>query len=65
MGESLVSYETENYRADLCRITYTNVTLVMFLNLTATSRDLSNGAFNLKIWLRRVRRVAQDLSDIK
>lgn len=41
------------------------MTLVMLLKVVGHVRDLSDGAFDLGTKLRRVRRVAKDLLDMK
>lgn len=61
-GERLASYETDNYRADPCRINYTdgNEPVDDFgyvFKFVGNVRDLCEGTFDLGIWLRRVKRV--------
>ncbi|KAE8154631.1 hypothetical protein BDV25DRAFT_126476 [Aspergillus avenaceus] len=69
-GERLASYETDNYRADPCRISYTdgNEPVDDFghvFKFVGNIRDLSNGTFDLDTWLRRVKRVTEDSSTVK
>ncbi|KKK15930.1 hypothetical protein AOCH_000647 [Aspergillus ochraceoroseus] len=60
-GERLASYETDNYRADPCRINYPdgNEPVDGFghvFKFVGNVRDLSDGTFDLGTWLRRVKR---------
>lgn len=60
-GERLASYETKNYRADPCRINYTDGSepvedLGHVFKFVGNVRDLSDGTFDLGTWLRRVKR---------
>lgn len=69
-GERLASYETDNYRADPCRINYIdgNEPVDDFghvFKFVGNVRDLSDGTFDLGTWLRRVKRVPEDPSDVK
>ncbi|GAB1206395.1 hypothetical protein APSETT445_005080 [Aspergillus pseudonomiae] len=69
-AERLASYETDNYRADPCRIDYTNGNepiedLGYCFKFVGNVRDLSDGSFDLGTWLRRVKRVVEDSSDVK
>jgi gamma-glutamylcyclotransferase (GGCT)/AIG2-like uncharacterized protein YtfP len=69
-GERLASYETDNYRADPCRINYIdgNEPVDDFgyvFKFVGNVKDLSDGIFDLATWLRRVKRVSEDSSDVK
>lgn len=69
-GERLASYETDNYQADPCRINYTDGDEPVddfgyVFKFVGNVRDLSDGTFDLGTWLRRVKRVAEDASDVK
>lgn len=69
-GERLASYETDNYRANPCRINYIegNEPVDDFghvFKFVGNVRDLSDGTFDLGTWLKRVKRVAEDPSDVK
>lgn len=69
-GERLASYETDNYRANPCRIKYIdgNEPVDDFghvFKFVGNVRDLSDGTFDLGTWLKRVKRVAEDPSDVK
>ncbi|KKK26142.1 hypothetical protein ARAM_005993 [Aspergillus rambellii] len=69
-GERLASYETDNYQANPCHINYTdrNKPVDHFgyvFKFVGNVRDLSDGTFDLGTWLRRVKRVAKDSSDVK
>lgn len=69
-GERLASYETDNYRADPCRINYTDGNKPVddfgyVFKFVGNVRDLSDGTFDLGTWLRRVKRVAEDSLAIK
>jgi hypothetical protein len=69
-GERLASYETDNYRADPCRINYTDGKepvddFGFVFKFVGNVRDLSDGTFDLGTWLRRMKRVAEDSSDVK
>lgn len=60
-GERLASYETNNYRADPCRISYTDgcepvEDLGHVFKFVGNVRDLSDGTFDLGTWLRSVKR---------
>ncbi|KAJ5576600.1 hypothetical protein N7535_003526 [Penicillium sp. DV-2018c] len=69
-GGRLASYETDNYRADPCHITYTDENEPVHDHghvfvYAGDVRDLSDGTFDLGTWLRRVKRVTEDSSDVK
>jgi gamma-glutamylcyclotransferase (GGCT)/AIG2-like uncharacterized protein YtfP len=69
-GERLASYETDNYRADPCRIHYVDGNRPVdgfgyVFKFVDNANDLSDGIFDLGTWLRRVRRVPGDLSVAK
>lgn len=56
-GEGLAAYENGNYRADPCRIRYTDgkelgQELGHMLKFVRDKRDLRKGAFDLRVWLR-------------
>lgn len=60
-AERLAGYETDNLRADRCRIDYTdgNEPLSDFsyvFKFVGRVRDLSDGIFDLGTWLRRMKR---------
>lgn len=66
----LASYGTDNYRADPCLVKYPdgNEPVDDFgyvFKFTGNVRDLSDGAFDLRVPLKRVKRVAVDSSVVK
>ncbi|RJE24001.1 AIG2-like family [Aspergillus sclerotialis] len=68
--ERLASYETDNYRVHPCRIKYTDGNEPMegfgyVFKFAGNVRDLNDGTFNLGTWLRRVKRVPEDSSNLK
>jgi hypothetical protein len=72
-GERLASYETDNNRADPCRINYIDGNdgnepedgFGHVFKFVGNVKDLSDGIFDLRTWLRRVKRVAEDSSDVQ
>lgn len=66
-GEKLAAYETGNYRTESCLIHYTDgkepsQELGYTFLFAGNPNDLSEGSFDLKVWLRRMgrRRRRQD-----
>ncbi|KAL7924401.1 hypothetical protein ACQKWADRAFT_268403 [Trichoderma austrokoningii] len=67
-GERLASYETNNYRADRCNISYIDGSdddLGYVFKFVGNPRDLSDGTFDLKTWLKRMKRETKDQSHVK
>ncbi|KAL4791916.1 hypothetical protein BDV19DRAFT_369638 [Aspergillus venezuelensis] len=69
-AERLAGYETDNYRADPCRINYTDGSepgddLGFAFKFVGNVNDLNEGTFDLATWLRQVKRVVEDSSHIK
>lgn len=69
-GERLASYETDNYQADPCHIEYIDGDqpvdgIGYVFKFVGNARDLSDGDFDLGTWLRRMKRVPEDPSDVK
>ncbi|RAH63895.1 gamma-glutamylcyclotransferase family protein, partial [Aspergillus aculeatinus CBS 121060] len=68
-GERLAVYETENYRAERCRIRIVDgegsqEVLGYTFKFVGVAEDLSEGSFDLEVWLRRMgRRVGGDKVD--
>ncbi|KAL2869892.1 gamma-glutamylcyclotransferase family protein [Aspergillus lucknowensis] len=61
-GVKLAEYETGHYRAEPCRIVYTDANgpeqdLGYTLKFVGDERDLSEGTSDLRVWLRRMGRV--------
>ncbi|KAL4804626.1 hypothetical protein BDV18DRAFT_142279 [Aspergillus unguis] len=62
-AQSLAEYETENYRAEPCRIMYTDVqdapeVFGYTFKFVSNARYLTEGSFDLGVWLRRMKRTA-------
>ncbi|KAB8235576.1 gamma-glutamylcyclotransferase family protein [Aspergillus alliaceus] len=60
-GNELAAYETGNYRAEPCRIVYTDgyepaQDSGYTFKFVGNVKDLSDGAFDLGVWLKRVGR---------
>lgn len=67
--EEAASYETDNYRADPFLIDYTDDKEPLdefgfVFKFVGNVRDLSDGTFDLGTWLRRMKGVAEDSSDV-
>ncbi|MCJ1313073.1 hypothetical protein MMC25_006750 [Agyrium rufum] len=61
VGERLAEYETGNYLAKPCLITYVNDGVTTFFDgytfvFVGNPRDLSEGSFDLQLWLKRIGR---------
>lgn len=68
-GERLASYETDHYRPDPCRINYTDGKervngFCHVFKFVGNIRDLSDGTFDLASWLRSMKKVPEDSSDV-
>lgn len=62
-GERLAAYETKNYQADPCRIHYTDGKepsddVRYTFKFKGHQKDLSEGTFDLGVWLERMGRLA-------
>ncbi|KAJ5565761.1 hypothetical protein N7535_007399 [Penicillium sp. DV-2018c] len=62
-GERLAAYETKNYQADPCRIRYTDGKepaddVGYTFKFKGDQNELSDGTFDLRVWLERMGRVA-------
>ncbi|OQE22743.1 hypothetical protein PENFLA_c012G10228 [Penicillium flavigenum] len=62
-GERLAAYETKNYQARPCRIHYTDGKepadeVGYTFKFEGSKKDLSDGIFDLRIWLKRMGRLA-------
>lgn len=62
-GERLAAYETNNYRADPCRIRYTDgkepiEEFGYTFKFRGDQKELTEGVFDLRVWLKRMEREA-------
>ncbi|CDM38409.1 hypothetical protein DTO013E5_9724 [Penicillium roqueforti] len=62
-GERLAAYETQNYQASPCRIRYTDGKepaddVGYTFKFKGNRKDLSEGIFDLRVWLERMGRLA-------